>query len=68
MFPKKGKIAKYSPAFWVNLQETRRLQKITYLDMKAMHWDLHSILLRSYKPELPPIMAGLPKYKSNEKR
>lgn len=68
MFPKKGKIAKYSPSFWVNQEEKGRLQKITYLDKKAMHWDLYSILLRSYKLELLPITAGLPKYKSSEKR
>lgn len=68
MFPKNGKIAKYSPAFLGKSARDRRLQKITYLDMKAMHWDLHSVLLRSYKLELPPIMAGLPKYKSSEKR
>lgn len=44
-----------------------RLQKITYLDMKDIHWDL----LRSYKLELPLITVGLPEYrsrKSSEKR
>jgi len=42
------------------------LQKITYLDIKDMHWDLHSFLLRSYKLELPPITAGLPEYKNRK--